>query len=232
MKLKRIIFLLINVLLVNGCSAEYSVDFVNGEYKEEVKTVGNYNDESYKNEIDNFNNKDHLFVDYTLQTGDYPVESFLDEYDVYKKDIFSNKNDYGIILSHSYSNKDEYIKSSVVFNMFDSFNINEDSIYLSNTKDIFLNYPLLDSIVIKFNTDKYILESNADEIVDDKYYWYLNKDNYKDKSISIIFDTDSKILRKYKENINNYLDYYLYLFLVGALIFILVIYGKVRKSNK
>lgn len=232
MKLKRIIFLIISMIMLSGCSAEYELNFVDGKYNEKFKTIGSINDENYRNEIDVLNDKNYLFVDSTLQTGDFPAESFLDEYAIYDKNVFNNDNGYGVILSYSYNSKDDYLKSSIIYSMFQGFNITDDEIYLYDPLNVFLTYPLLDDITISFKSDKKVYDNNADEIKNNMYYWYMNKDNYKDKCIRISFKKNEMLSQKNIVISDKSFKFGIYIFLIILLIGVLVIFEKVKKSNK
>ncbi len=232
MKLKRIIFLIISMIMLSGCSAEYELNFVDAKYNEKFKTIGSINDENYRNEIDVLNDKNYLFVDSTLQTGDFPAESFLDEYAIYDKNVFNNDKGYGVILSYSYNSKDDYLKSSIIYSMFQGFNITDDEIYLYDPLNVFLTYPLLDDITISFKSDKKVYDNNADEVKNNKYYWYLNKDNYKDKNIRISFKKNEMLSQKNIVISDKSFKFGMYIFLIILLIGVLVIFEKVKKSNK
>lgn len=220
------------MIILSGCSAEYELNFVDGKYNEKFKTIGSINDENYKNEIDVLNDKNYLFVDSTLQTGDFPAESFLDEYAIYDKNIFNNDNGYGVILSYSYNSKYDYLKSSIVYSMFQGFNITNDEIYLYDSLNVFLTYPLLDDITISFKSDKKVYDNNADEIKNNIYYWYMNKENYKDKYIRISFKKNEMLSQKNIIISDKSFKIGVYIFLIILLIIVLVIFEKIRKSNK
>ena len=204
MKLKRIIFLIISMIMLSGCSAEYELNFVDAKYNEKFKTIGSINDENYRNEIDVLNDKN----------------------------VFNNDKGYGVILSYSYNSKDDYLKSSIIYSMFQGFNITDDEIYLYDPLNVFLTYPLLDDITISFKSDKKVYDNNADEVKNNKYYWYLNKDNYKDKNIRISFKKNEMLSQKNIVISDKSFKFGMYIFLIILLIGVLVIFEKVKKSNK
>ena len=116
--------------------------------------------------------------------------------------------------------------------MFQGFNITDDEIYLYDPLNVFLTYPLLDDITISFKSDKKVYDNNADEVKNNKYYWYINKDNYKDKNIRISFKKGEILSQKNIVISDNNFKVVIYLFLIILLISFLVIFEKIRKSNK
>ena len=159
-------------------------------------------------------------------------QDVINNYSTYNKTLIDENDKYGIKFNYDYKKEDNIINSNIINNLFDSVMINDNYINIYNSKNIFSYYDNLDNITIKFESDKNVKESNADEVRDNIYYWYINKDNYVNKNIKITFDNDSKFVSQYKKNVTSFLDYFIYIFLIFVLILILVIYNKVKKSNK
>lgn len=226
------ILLAIIIVFLTGCSANYELEYKDNKFNESLTTFSNINDEVYKEEVDNFYDSGYLLTDYLAQTGDMPYTDILNSYSVYNKVLINDANNYGIKLFYSYGNKEELINSNIVFNMFENFNIDDNGISLYNTKNIFEKYLNLDSITVSFKSDKKVYDSNADEVKNNKYYWYINKDNYKYKNIRINFKK-SEILPQTNIVISDKsFKFGMYIFLIILLIGVLVIFEKVKKSNK
>ena len=236
--MKKIFVLLSFIILLSGCSANYKLEYVDGILKEEfileVNNDSDCGDDYCSNYIKDYYNT-NISINYLDSEEELAYSDDLSKYKFYNKDVFSKNNKYGLILDYSYENKNDYVNSRVVRYLFNNIKINEDRIIANNINDIFGNYQYLDKITISFKTDKIVNEVNCDEIKDDIYYWYIDKDNYRDKDINIVFKVDEE-----KEN-NMVEDGYLtwnsvkYIFLVllvVLLVVILIIYEKVKNSNK
>lgn len=226
------ILLAIIIVFLTGCSANYELEYKDNKFTESLTTSSNINDDAYKEEVDNFYDNGYLLTDYLIQTGDMPFNDIIDSYSIYNKVLINDANNYGIKLFYSYENKEELINSNIVYNMFENFNINDDGISLYNTKNIFQKYLNLNNITISFISDKKIYDNNADEVKNNKYYWYINKDNYKDKNIRISFKKGEILSQKNIVISDNNFKVGIYLFLIILLISFLVIFEKIRKSNK
>lgn len=231
--MKKIIMLLM-ITILTGCSANYDIDYSNNRYNENLTTSGNITDTNYKNEIDNYYLKSYLLTSYKVQPGDMSKKEVLKNYTIYNKILVNESNNYGLKLGYSYDNKDNYIESSIVYKLFSFFTIEDNYIKLGDIKNIFDSYPMLDNIKITFSTDKYVTESNCDEVKDNKYIWYIDKNNYQNKNIEISL-SNTKI-GTYKKNIEKYSDkvitFIIIVVSIICLLFILVIYEKIKKSNK
>lgn len=226
------ILLAIIIVFLTGCSANYELEYKDNKFNESLTTFSNINDEAYKEEVDNFYDNGYLLTDYLVQTGDMPFNDIINSYSIYNKVLINDANNYGIKLFYSYENKEELINSNIVYNMFENFNIDDDGISLYNIKSIFQKYLNLNNITISFISDKKVYDNNADEVKNNKYYWYINKDNYKDKNIRISFKKGEILSQKNIVISDNNFKVGIYLFLIILLLSFLVIFEKIRKSNK
>ena len=112
--------------------------------------------------------------------------------------------------------------------------MDENHINAYGIKNVFETYTNLTDITISFKTDKYIKSINSDEKKGNTYYWYINKENYKDKSINITF-TDSyleSISIDEDKNVESYIDVIIIIIVLIIMMFVLVIYTRYKKTNK
>ena len=230
------IYLFLIMFLLTGCSAEYNLNIEENIYNETFTVMGNYNEkidnDTFVNVINDYNSK-NILIDYSIQPGDTRNEDFPLYYNIYNKKLI-NDNYYGLELSYSYDKIEEYKKSTIVNELFKNVYLTDNFIKMSEVKDIYSNYPYLDNISISFKTDKIITSINSDEETDGIYYWYVNKDNYESKSINIEF-TDSKldvIANKTKKNADDFINIVILVVIVVILIGVVVVYERVKKSNK
>lgn len=231
--MKKII-LLVCFIFLTGCKAEYSIIYEDNNLSESLNVVSSFNDNNFKSLVNEYYNNSLFIVDYNIETGDMSNDEIINKYSIYNKSIINKDGIYGLKLNYSYNVINDYKKSFIVHSLFDNFIINDNFFKAYDIKDIFLNYNDLEEIVISFKTDKKVESSNADIVENNIYYWNINKNNYKDKVINITFDNSesnevNKILNNNSENI-------IYIILgvlgIGILISVLVIYEKVKKSNK
>ena len=103
-----------------------------------------------------------------------------------------------------------------------------DFSFLSINIESFITY-----VKIILKTD-YNVRTNFDEKKDNTYYWYINKDNYKNKSINISVLKNNAIIEDNEKIIigDNYINMFLYILVIIIIIIGLVILLKVKKSNK
>jgi len=229
--MKKIILLIITIFILTGCSAEYELIYENNYFNESLKLTS-YKNESFINYV-NTNYNRNYFINYKLQLGDMSETEYISKYGgVYNKKIINEENNYGIELGYNYDKKEEYINSSIVYNLFDNIYVNENIIRATNIKNIFESYDSLKEIKIVFSTDKNVISTNCDEEKDGKYYWYINNNNYKQKDIKIDLDENENKLLTSDGYLNGKIIKYILMFiLIIVLISIPIIYEKVRKSN-
>ena len=235
--MKKICFLIFSVFFLTGCSAEYNLVYENGILSESLSVTSNKTDvidgQSFDSLINNYYNNINLLVDYTIQPGDANEEEILSRFDFYNKRILEENGKYGINLFYSYKERNDFEKSYIVYNLYDNANISDNYIQVHSIKDIFSSYPYLDGINITFKSDKKVECINADKVEDNVCYWYVNKYNYlNNKSIKVNFinNEETNILTAN----NGWNIIYIILGIVGIslLIAFIVIYEKVKKSNK
>lgn len=230
--MKKICLLIIFMMLLSGCTVNYNLVYESDIFSENLEIIEfNNNNKDFSSQINNYYNNINLLVDYKLQTGDMSEEEILKEYDAYDKLLINRDNSYGLRLEYIYNKETKLINSSLVYSLFNNIEVTDNSIFVSQGKNIFKNYDNLEEIVVTFKTDKKVLETNSDEVKDNIYYWYINKFNYDKKTIKINFDKDI-VEEEYNKNINTISKYGLVLFafiLIFGLVFILF---KFVNSNK
>ncbi len=236
--MKKILFLLISILFLSGCSVEYNLVYEKNTFKESLSVQDvkekNYDGLPFSQYIDSYYST-NISTNINDDSEELEAGVNLNQYKFYDKNIINSNGLYGINLSYNFDNDNDYRNSYVARQLFDYIYVNDDYLEARAIKNIFVNYPFLDTINIVFSTDKYISETNADEVVDDKYYWHINKDNYSIKTINIKFDKDknekSTFLKDGYLN-NNFINYCLLILAAILLIGIFVVYKKVKKNNK
>lgn len=231
--MKKLCFLILSVLLLTGCNAEYNLvyenDVLNESFNASALKYELINGEAVSSLVDRYYTVP-LLVNYKLQPGDMNIEE-CDFCEFYNKSVINNNGLYGININYTFKEKGDIVNSSLVYTMFKNIEVTDKFIKASEGKNIFLNYDLLDEIVVNFRTDKKVIDVNADEIKDDEYYWYINENNYENKTIKIEFDSSINI-NEYNENVNSLIKYVFFglgICLAFGIIFVII---KFSNSNK
>lgn len=230
--MKKIILLVLSIFILTGCSAEYTLIYENNIFKENLKFMSLKSD-SFINNINNNYNR-NFFVNYKLELGNMDESEYIRDYGgIYNKNIIDENNNYGLELKYDYDTTDNnYINSAIVYNLFEDFSVSDNIIRATNIKNIFESYDGLKEIKIVFSTDKQVIKINSDELKEGNYYWYINKDNYKDKNIEIyLSESENNLITSDGYLSGNIIKYILMGIVIVFLISILVIYEKVKKSN-
>lgn len=183
--MKKIILLLIAIFLVTGCSGKYELEIKNKKVIE--KTTALYN----KTDV----NKDPY--EYTKELSlKYDDNGDFLRYDE-KKNIYS-KNSIGVELSNFYNSIEEFKQFSKILNYcYNAKNItsvnNMITIKTSNEFTCFNTVEEIDEVTIAIKSNHKLKETNADKRRGATYYWYINKDNYKEKPISLVLYSNKKV---------------------------------------
>lgn len=223
-KLKNIIIIFL-IIFMCGCKAEYKITVDDNKIKETgflVESKSVINNSNIKEDIDytynNFYDKD------TIQDREKKRSFNLSKID--------NQDYYGFNYSNTYE-LDHFSDSPVLLQCYDKVNyINNQkfiNITTSNTFKCFDYYKALDEVKIALNTS-YSLTGNYDEADNDNYYWFVNKENYKDKKIEVSINKEMDI--SLNEEKSNKVINFIYIALgVVVLISTITIYFKVKKSS-
>lgn len=186
--------LLLMVLFLSGCSADYSINIKDNKVSEKL----------YVNDI----SKDDLSFNYL------PINFEIDD-----SEYYNNKNDdvsyYDMIfdsngMTTSYDfNYSNYSSSSILNLCYDRaiFTVDEYEMYIS-TSDEFLcfdNYNNLDDVTVTISSYYKLLYTNADEYGDNKYIWHIDKNNKNNKSIVLRLDSTT-IDKTLSEKIHDWIE--------------------------
>ena len=228
-KIKCILILFVGFFLC-GCSATYELEIkdnivIENALLNEKKNSINYNS-AIINEIDLAYNSIH-----DINNGQEEVKT---------KSFDIKKIDDNINLGLKYKNEfslDNYDMSPILYQCYENVNIYNNDDYINiNTSSYFKcfdYYKYLDEVIIKLKTDYKIDSSNSDEVGDNVLYWYIDKDNYLNKTIKVKISKNEKnfsFIENIKQEDNSFI--FMGIIGIGILISIVVIYEKVKNSNK
>ncbi|MDD2409860.1 MAG: hypothetical protein PHD03_04010, partial [Bacilli bacterium] len=197
--MKKIIYLILMLFLITGCDATYNLTLENNIFTENLeitnndKNTWNINNPSYK-EIRNLTLNSALATDYREEIPEVNTKvEGIKYYDIKKIDT---ENTLGISYKSNFTLLD-YQYSTIVNTNVKSFDYknNNDGIIINIKKplNVFILYPNLNNLTIKFKTNHQVMKNNADEIVNNTYYFYLNKNNYQAKKIILEISNDYKV---------------------------------------
>lgn len=183
MKLKAIILFFL-MIICSGCSIEYhlSIDERN-IFSEEFYLKTENEEESLSLSQDPFPYK--TFYD-DPDAGDYPEK--LDGVSYYATEILKNGMYYTKRFSYDFL-ANQFYRSNSVHTCYEKFNMSENAqdgtlTYRTSSKFLCMeNFPNISSVTIRLESVKPIVVSNADEVQDNTYIWYINKNNYLERSL-------------------------------------------------
>ena len=236
---RNILIILIIMLFTTGCTCEYNLIIEDNKYQENIKIIAENNQE-----ISDINYNWKISTDkeeYNL-VGDYDTNKN------YQNDLYDYKINNNILTFNYTFFKSKYINSSAVSECYDRLNVSKykNAIIISTSIKVlcFDKYPNLNEIKVNIKTDKEVISSNSDKFSNGTYTWYINKENYTNKSINLTLSNESKIEEQEKasneeSNINKETtiktqDYGIYIFFGILLLIMLITYfwfNKIKNKN-
>lgn len=184
--MKKITVLFILVFLITGCSGKYELEIKNEKVNE--KTSAMYN------KIDVGNSDPYEYTkEFSLKYDDNG--DFL-RHD--NKKVIKENDLVGIQLINNYASIDDFRNYSRVINYcYLATNITNIENYItlktSNEFTCFNTVKELDEITVVIKTNHKLKETNADKKTGTTYYWYINRDNYKEKPILLVLHSKKKV---------------------------------------
>lgn len=224
MKLK--IFLLLFIFLFcSGCEVEYRL--VIDEQNTFLESFSLRTENATEDELlieDPFPYK--VFYD-DPDLGDYPEK--LDGVAYYATEVLQHGLHYEKKFQYEFINH-QFYRSSAVRTCYENIYMSEDAnlgTMTIRTSSKFLcmeSYPNLTNVTIRVHVSQPVITSNADEIIDQEYIWYLNQDNY-NKGIFLTIQDDEvkKVEEETSNEQENHSSYFIVFSLLG--IFILFLLG-------
>lgn len=223
MKKKVIIALILLCFLLTGCQVDYKLEFRNDDLIENISislASGEYNEENIAK------------MDYMGNNEAFAISERMTQ----KKYIYDRKNNIGY-LNYTY-NVDNFNRNNLFRQCYDSFNFFEtEEGYKLVTSDNFkcgvFSYVPVNSYVITINTNRVVLEDNADRIDGNNYIWEIipNNEVEIEKPIYIYFSNKLKsevMADKFAENSK----YVLIIILASLAILLVILVSIIWVKNK
>lgn len=175
---KRIIFIILFIFLLTGCSTEYNLEFSNKGIKEHV--VVNIPDSSIPKKDSNGQIDDRVTP--FIENDQYP---FFGSYDtIYKKKVNKKNGVTTVTLDYKFTH-DNFNKSYVMKGCFSESKYEKDK--KSYHLHLYGSFYCMngDKVTINIKTNNRVLEHNADKVSGNVYTWYIDKNNKLDTNIKI-----------------------------------------------
>ena len=237
--MKKIFLLLLIMFLFTGCDVVYNVDISDNTFKENVKATADSSalDKKDANLFNIYLNKP---IPLSNQSPFQPESNEkLEGIGYYDTTDISDDTKIGLQFSGSFNNTN--INNSNLINFAaENYNVtnekNRTIISVKNVSKFFQQFPSLNSLVINLTINYHVGENNADEINGNVYTWKFDRDNYNDKSISIVIKnrSDASVAANsfISDFINTIKNNYLAFILVGIVLITSLIYYYLRKKKE
>lgn len=237
MKRYNILTTFLILILLTGCSKNNKVNLVNYELsintilEEKIEFI--LSSDAYdKAKINQEEDNSYTSIEYSLLYDDLePIFSNHEKF--YNKNIKKKNNSVKVNLDYNYT-EDEFINSKYIMNCFENYSL----VSKDKTLEIDLSgefYCLNDkNFTIKVNSIFDIKDSNG-ELINDSYYWYINKDNYKNVNIHHIISRNyegmaKKVIVNDKKNNNKIILDIIKIVLLMVAFVLLIRYTKKNKN--
>lgn len=178
--MKRKYLLLILVLFVTGCSAEYNLKISNNTFKETINfTVENeVNQQVTQGDIE----QDDQLTPFLEEK----TSSLITNDKFYKKKVKNIDNYTQVEMKYNYD-EEEFKNSNSINLCFEYPDLDfSDNYYIHLQGEFYCLYG--DSIDIKIETNNKVYSNNADEVLGNVYIWHINQDNQDYVDIQIDID--------------------------------------------
>lgn len=223
--LKKIIYLIILLFLITGCTSDYELKITPNNIEETVNFTLKDNDYDKAILINRIFTISDIYYDDETEMGKHVInllrtEQFQPTYlaeDFYTKKVEKNK------INMSYTYKDDSYEGSNIFNFCfgDTYYDSTDEYYVLNGYNSF-KCLLKDKMQFTITTDYRVINSNADKVIGNKYIWNFNRDNNMDHDLYI------QISKNYKRKKLNIFP----IIIIITIILLIIIYKIFIKDRK
>lgn len=172
MRIKKILIFIL-IILLTGCSSEYTLKITNNKFKENINVV------IPKSIIPSINPEEiDVEIDYDDQITPFiesKTASLVNSDKFYKKKVAEYDNYFQIEMKYTY-NEENFKKANSINSCFEYPQLDFSENYYINLQGAF--YCLYtDTIDIKIETDNEVYFNNADEVDGNIYIWHIDGTN-------------------------------------------------------
>ena len=236
---KKMLLLFIMMFFFTGCDVVYNLEFSDNIFKENVEAV---------TDSSNLNGKDsNLFNIYLNKPiplsnrSPFQPESNekLEGIDYYDINDISTESEIGLQFSGNFDNNN--VNNSNLINFAaEDYNIttekNKTIISVSDVSKFFIQFPSLNTLTVNLTVNYKVGDNNADEINGNVYTWKFDRDNYKNKSISIVIKKRSDASVAVNDFISTFINTiknnYLVFVLLGIVLVVGIVYFYLKKRQE
>jgi uncharacterized protein YxeA len=208
--MKKIIFLLITICLLTGCTATYDINITKETINDTIKI------EADSTKVNNANKQ-------TTDTFNQKIGEWENGHDFYKREIITTADKTGYQYTYNF-NFDEYDAMSQIRKCYKDFNLTYDNdIELTTSKEFLCRnyYPQVKTFTINITSEYEITSSNADSIKDNVHTWKINANNYKVRPINIKINKSKMYIPEEEPNYKNIKSIiFIIIFFILVIIFI------------
>lgn len=184
--MKKKMFLLLFLIFITGCDAKYEIVIYNNNIKESISYYYT------SNELNGNTPYEHT-MDINFK---YLVNADMLMHE--KKTNVNKGNMSGVKLLNNYKNLEDFKENSMLLSAcYIATSVTEIDNYItlktSNEFTCFNTVEELDEVKIVIKSNHKLKSTNADKKKGATYYWYINKDNYKEKPISLVLHSNKKV---------------------------------------
>lgn len=204
--LKKLLLIALCCLITCGCSIEYNLEIVNGNFNESMDILGIKNNPSFnENVINHTKIWPYPAYNYIPMEAEEPIEKPDNNY--YKPNYFDNDK-YGVNFSYFY-NLNDYKYATIPNRCFNSFNVytENNTIFITTSPQFrcFNYYPELDDIKITIKTNHELDSTNCPNIrkEEDYHYYTWNISKTDSNEIKLNLSTNKYTKKIKNDNKNN-----------------------------
>ena len=172
--------------MITGCDVIYNLQIDKKDYIEDIETISYYADYAGFNQIVLGDRLES--IDLNILNKPLLYNNMVSDNSYYKTKKKDDGVIFGLYLNGKFKNNNNNSRAvSVACNEYKIFKKN--NIYNLVARDfvLFDRYPDLNSITVKVTSAYNILDNNADSVKKNVYIWNINRDNYKNKTISLSY---------------------------------------------
>ena len=213
MKKIKVLFLLLVLVLITGCSGTYNLKIDKDlSVKEELNVV-------LENEATSFEEFNSLLKNNKIDSNDYK--------------LVTQGDNLNLSYSHEYNSIEEYLLESKVYKqLFDNISYDTDrKDFTLEAKNIFnLDNPNMNNsknvklLQINVTTPLYVIDENSDSISENTYSWTIDNKT-KEKDLYIEFSVDDR-------NLNTGSIIILSTIAISSIILVIIIVKRILNSRK
>ena len=216
----KIIFVISLLILLTGCTSEYTLEISNNKFEEQISTVipKNAIPELTQEVLDGQVDLDDQITPFLEEK----THSLITNDKFYDKKVI-NKDDFVIVELGYLYDENEFKKANSINTCFEYPELDFSEKYYINLQGAF--YCLYgDTVDIKIKTNNNVVHNNADEVLGNTYIWRINEENsnYVDIQIEIEKGTPSNFIVGIT---------LISVFVIAILIIIFKFYKKNKESN-